>query len=229
MHKFIYLLWRSDIPANWLKLARSRIVDPLKEQGANTVRITIADADVSPAAAHIINHLQPAPFALLSFTCQTEQPPVWLVGALEQLVSRHAGYLVTERVPLVNTQHQIPPGTRMPGMNQVVLLQKPHSLSHEEWLKRWLDEHTPVAIRTQSTFGYRQNIVGRPLCDQSPAIDAIVEENFPSEAMTSRHAFYNAGNDDQLLRKNQKEMFASVAKFVDLEKIDCLPMSEYNF
>lgn len=229
MPKFMYLLWGSEIPTNWLELARSRIVSPLKENGAGVVRIMIADADVSPAAGHIINNLLPAPFALLSFECPSENPPAWLAGALEQLTSRHAGYQVAERTPLANTRYQPSSSTRMPGMNQIVLLRKPDSLPHEEWLKRWLDEHTPVAIRTQSTFGYRQNIVERRLDNNSPGVDAIVEENFPAEAMTSRHAFYNSGGDDQLLRKNQKEMFTSVARFVDLKKIDCLPMSEYNF
>jgi len=53
-------------------------------------------------------------------------------------------------------------------MYQVVLLRKPPRLSHEQWLEIWLGSHTQVAIDTQSTFGYRQNVIVRPLTFAAP-------------------------------------------------------------
>jgi hypothetical protein len=139
------------------------------------------------------------------------------------------GYLVTESEPLINTQHPGKKNQRAYGMNQVVLLRKPDSIHYEKWIDIWHNSHTQIAMETQSTFAYRQNVVARPVTRQAIALDAIVEENFPPEAMTSAHAFYNAVGDDKLLKKNQTAMFESVQRFIDLEKLDCLPMSEYNY
>ena len=60
-------------------------------------------------------------------------------------------------------------------------------LSYEQWLDIWHNSHTRVAIDTQSTFGYRQNVVVRPLTYLAPPIDAIIEENFPPAAMSDRN------------------------------------------
>jgi hypothetical protein len=83
-----------------------------------------------------------------------------------------------------------------------------------------------VAIDTQSTFGYRQNYVVRALTEAAPEVHAIVEENFPDEAMTSDHAFY-AAPDDATLARHQQAMMDSCARFIDFERIDVIPMSEY--
>ena len=56
--------------------------------------------------------------------------------------------------------------------------------------------------------------------------DAIVEENFPPEAMISDHAFYDA-EDDIELGKRQERMMTSCARFIDFDRIDVVPMSEY--
>ena len=58
------------------------------------------------------------------------------------------------------------------------------------------------------------------------SLDAIVEENFPPEAMISDHAFYDA-EDDIELAKRQERMMTSCARFIDFDRIDVVPMSEY--
>jgi hypothetical protein len=91
----------------------------------------------------------------------------------------------------------------------------------------WQGSHTQVAIDTQATFGYRQNLVVRGIGEDTPAFDAIVEENFPPEAMTSDHAFYDTGGDEALLAERMTAMMESCARFIDFESIDVVPMSEY--
>lgn len=54
---------------------------------------------------------------------------------------------------------------------------------------------TPVAIRTQNTEAYVQNIVEEVLTDGSPEVAGIVEEHFPMAAMTDPHVFYGSGGD----------------------------------
>ena len=46
--------------------------------------------------------------------------------------------------------------------------------------------------------------------------------------MGSDHAFYNvAGDDDQGLAENARLMMDSVSRFIDFDRIDVIPMSEY--
>ena len=57
-----------------------------------------------------------------------------------------------------------------PGFANVALLRRPDDLDEETWLPRWHVDHTPVAIETQSTFGYTQNAVVRALTPGAPVI-----------------------------------------------------------
>jgi hypothetical protein len=58
--------------------------------------------------------------------------------------------------------------------------------------------------------------------------DAVVEENFPLEAMTSEYAFYGvAAGDDTSLAKRRDALMASCARFIDFDRIDVVPMTEY--
>jgi len=138
-----------------------------------------------------------------------------------------AGYLVTESEPIVNSKHVVANGQRTPGMCQVVVLRKPPRLNYEHWLEIWHGSHTQVAIDTQSTFGYRQNVIVRPLTYAAPPYDAIIEEHFPAEAMTDPMVFYDAVGDEAKRKRNRKAMIESVVRFIDFDKMDCLPMSEY--
>ena len=147
---------------------------------------------------------------------------------IDGCVSRRHGYQVVESEPLVNqVAHPSAPGERVYGMCHVVFFRKPAKMDRDDWLAVWQGSHTRVAIDTQSTFGYRQNVVVRALDDVSPWVDAIVEENFPPEAMTSDHAFYNTGGDEALLQARIQEMMDSCVRFIDFETIDVIPMSEY--
>ena len=56
----------------------------------------------------------------------------------------------------------------------------------------------------------------------------MIEENFPPEAMQSDHAFYGVGeDDDEGLKANLGAMLESCSRFIDFDKIDVIPMSEY--
>ena len=57
----------------------------------------------------------------------------------------------------------------------------------------------------------------------------IVEEGFPTEALTTPHAFYDAVGDDLKFRRNLKAMMDSCNAFLSVKKVDSHPMSEYRF
>ena len=122
---------------------------------------------------------------------------------------------------------------RVEGMCQIAWIKRPETQTVTDWLNAWLGNHTKVAIDTQSTFGYRQNVIAtalplnRPEPAKWPLMDAIVEENFPAIAMTSREAFFAAEGDAEKFERHQQVMMQSCANFIDFECFDCVPMSQY--
>lgn len=120
-------------------------------------------------------------------------------------------------------------GSRADALSNVAILRRPGELDHEEWLRRWMVEHTPIAIRTQATFGYVQNVVLEPVTPGAPRVDAVVEELFPSAGITDMHAFYGSGGDDAELQRRLTELMASVARIGADHDLDLVPTSRYLY
>ena len=114
------------------------------------------------------------------------------------------------------------------GISVRVMLRRPDQMDEAEWLARWLGDHTPVAIATQSSFGYVQNYVVRPLTEAAPHVSAIVEEMFAIEAVRSLHAFFGAADDTELSSR-MRRMLASTAAFGANTDIDTVPTGRYVF
>ena len=118
----------------------------------------------------------------------------------------------------------------MDTLANVAVLRRPAELARDEWLHRWLVDHTPIAIATQATFGYVQNIVTRPVTDDPPrVVDALVEELFPSAGMVDMHAFYGSGGDDAELNDRLTRLMASVTRIGFDHDIDLVPSSRYVY
>ena len=148
------------------------------------------------------------------------------IALLEKECDDVAAYLVTESMPL--PPPDTVPGQRTAGLANMALLRRPNDLDEATWLTRWHIDHTPVAIATQSTFGYTQNAVVRPLTPEAPLIAAIVEELFPEEAISDLHAFFGAADDNDL-RDRMERMVASTAAFGANRDVDTVPTSRYVF
>ena len=192
------------------------------------LRVCVADSAVAPGAGRRIESHPPTPDAVLSLWVNyAEQRHLW-EPLINSAVARWTAYLVAEAEPLINrVAHPRALGERMYGMCHVVFMSPPAAMDRDEWLSVWKESHTQVAIDTQSTFGYRQNVVVRRLTDDTPTCHAIVEENFPPQAMTDDHAFYATGGDEAVLEKHVNAMMESCSRFIDFAQIDVVPMSEY--
>jgi hypothetical protein len=59
-------------------------------------------------------------------------------------------------------------------------------------------------------------------------LNAIVEEHFPIEAVSSLHAFFGAA-DDADLQSRMEQMVASTAAFGANVNIDAVPTSRYLY
>jgi hypothetical protein len=237
LEKVIYVLWRhpNDSSADFSQRLRGEVADELKGLAARGLQINVADAAVEPAAGLRQVSTRPQMEGMLSLWVDTaigkfRRP---FDAVIEAGVGRMAAYLVTESQPICNTKHPATPGERTAGFSQLAFLNRPPWLLHEAWLDVWHNSHTQVAIDTQSTFFYVQNVVVRSLTHGAPQIDAVVEECFPSEAMTTPQAFFDAVGDEDKFQRNVRAMTESCRRFIEISRvdnkmvIDVVPTSQY--
>lgn len=232
MEKIIYLVWRD--PALAAEAFAEQLLRALpgaaREAGAHHLQVNLADAAVAPAKALKQVKLKPQFEALVS---------VWVDSAIAHLRApvdaalaatgqRAEPYLVTESEPLPNRKHPATPGKRTEGFAQIAVLRRPEKLAYAQWLDAWHNHHTKVAMETQSTFQYVQNVVVRPLAATAPPIDAIVEECFPPAAMTDYKVFFDAPGDEPKMKKNLQRMMESVTRFIEHGSLDIVPTSQYR-
>lgn len=196
----------------------------LSAVGATSVQLNIDDEPV--AAALRFGPGEPiAGFVSVS----TEGEPAAVIDVVAAATGDpglHA-YRVSERVRL--DPMPTPDGQRCNVMAQVALLRRPESMSREDYLTYWMHTHTAIAIRTQNTSGYIQNIVDEALTPASPPISAIVEEHFPMAAMTDVHEFYGSRGDEAELNRRIAELMSSVAAFGADQGLDLVPTSRYSW
>ncbi|WP_029923134.1 EthD domain-containing protein [Nevskia soli] len=231
MEKVIYVLWRDPVetPDAYAQRLRLSLAAGLRDAGARGLKINVADTAVEPAAGLRQMHVLPQADAFINVwvdsAIASQRQPFDAVIAAHSL--RYAAYLVSESQPLRNRRRQPQPGERTEGFAQMALLRRPEKLGYEEWLDIWHNSHTAVAVETQSNFEYIQNLVVRRLTPDGPAYDAIVEECFPAAAMTDPYVFFDAEGDEAKFQHNLKRMMDSVARFIDMERLDVVPTSQY--
>ena len=225
MEKVIITLRGAVGDESWCTRLRTEVADDLLALGVPGLVINVRDATVADSLMTLTTLDPPVLGVVGVWTQQSYGPQVQ--GALDRLAGecdRVDAYLVTESVPLPPPPTAL--GARTPGFANVALLRRPDDLDEETWLARWHVDHTPVAIATQSTFGYTQNAVVRALTSGAPTIDAIVEELFPIEALGDLHAFFGAA-DDEDLSDRMNRMVASTSAFGANRCVDTVPTSRY--
>jgi len=228
MEKLAYQLWKKDDDS--LDAFKDALLNNLKRDIAELVsalQINIADADVEPANNLAQSNYPPAPNAVIFVKVKSYFLADTLESFLEKITSKVHGFVVSESIILDNSEKS-PLGSRSEGFSQVVLLEKPETMSAFDWFDYWTNFHTKIAIQTQSNFIYIQNTVVRPLQKASPSFIAIIEECFPFEAMTDPEVFYNAKNNPEQFAKHLQIMMESCEKFIDFKKIEVIPTSRYR-
>jgi hypothetical protein len=229
VEKLVYLLWKPDAaaPDAFRDALLGATARELLAAGALKLQVNVADSAVGPAAPMRMMNTRPLPDALVTLFLHTHLDRKPAEKALAGAAPRCAGYLVLESEPIPNVKQRARDGERTPGYSQLALIQRPPRLEPEAWLQVWQGSHTKVAKETQSTFRYVQNRVVQAVTHGAARYDAIVEECFPAAAMTSPHAFYDATGDDAKLDANRKRMMESSGRFIDFDRIDVIPTSEY--
>ena len=225
VEKLVYVGWK---PAE-LSLAafRTTMLGPtataLVDAGARGVDMLLADDRVVPG----LRIARRDPTAVVSLWVDAADHRAPLEAVLAATLPHLAGWLVLEAVPLRNEHVRVPHGARLPGLYTVAFLEKPAALEYATWLARWQGEHTAIAIATQRTFLYVQNVLVRSLTADAPPWTAIVEEAFPEAAASDPFQFYAASTPDELAAR-QRAMTASCERFIDFARFETLPMSAYR-
>ena len=228
MEKLAYQLWKKDDDS--LETFKEALLKNLSRDIGELVselQINIADSDVIPANNLAQSNYPPAPNAVIFIKVKSYFLADTLESHLEKITNKIYGFVVSESI-ILDSSEKSPLGLRSEGFSQVVFLEKPERMSAYDWFEHWTNYHTKIAIETQSNFIYVQNTVVRSLQQTSPTFIAIIEECFPSSAMTDPAVFYAAENDPELLAKNTKIMMDSCEKFIDFNKIEVIPTSRYR-
>ena len=227
MEKLLYVIWKPDEVS--MERFRSDLLGATAHEliaaGARGLAVTLADERALPGLR--ITQMRQPLAGMVSVWLDTALNRAPVEEALARVTARLAGYLALESVPLVNTRYVSPLGERTPGLYTVAFLEKPDALTYDEWLQRWQGQHTALAIETQSTFLYIQNVLVRAFTADAPPWVAIVEEAFPAEAATDPMVFYNAGGSPERLKEHQRRMMESCERFIDFNRFETHPMSAY--
>jgi hypothetical protein len=227
VEKVIITLRGADADDAWCSRLRDDVSAELLDIDVPGLAVNVRDGEVRDSLMTLTTLDPPVVGFVTVWTQQSYGEQVRsTIARLEKECDDVAAYLVTESVPLPPPDTAA--GERTPGLANIALLRRPADLDEATWRQRWHIDHTPVAIATQSTFGYTQNTVVRPLTSGAPVIDAIVEELFPIEATSDLHAFFGAADDDDL-RDRMERMVASTAAFGANRDVDTVPTSRYVF
>jgi hypothetical protein len=230
VEKLVYVVWKPPAasPETFASQLRERVAPQLSALGARGLTLHLVDADVTAVLRARITHLEPPVAGLVSFWLEAADERAPLERLLADATARLAGYLVVESVPLRNTRQRAPLGQRTPGVIMVALIERPERMPFEAWIAHWHGPHREVALETQCTFVYVRNVVVRALTPGAPPWAGIVEEGFPAEAVTDPMRWYKAEGSPETLQRNVKRMVESCRAFLDLERVESHPMSEYR-
>ncbi|WP_433664323.1 hypothetical protein ACQPW1_20645 [Nocardia sp. CA-128927] len=217
--KVMFALWDAgDLLADELTVR-------LSAAGTIAVQANISDATVANAMLRLTTFDDPIN-AVVSVWLPDQHETDTVADILASTAKRVAGWRVEEVSPI--EPPSVPLRERAPGLANIAFLRRPDTLPQAEWLHRWRDQHTEVAIATQATFGYVQNLVLESVTDAAPDIAAIVEELFPIEALTDAHAFYGSNGDNAELTRRINRLMNSISTFGADRDIDVVPTSRYR-
>ncbi|MBM7231382.1 EthD domain-containing protein [Dietzia cinnamea] len=231
MDMLLAVVWAQDGPVEpaGAQELRGRIAEavtgPLAALGVDEVVVNVRDEQV--AGAMIDVRVTELPVLAV---VRTRVPVASATACAELLAALGAlgpvsAWSVTASEPLPAPAPG--PDGRCAGMANIAFLRRPGRIGREEWLRVWLEEHTRVAIDTQSTTSYTQHVVVRALTPDAPRIDGIVEEVFPAEAATDLGVFFDARGDDERMTANMRAMTASTARFLNDGTVDAVPTGRY--
>ena len=235
MVKLIYILWatKGQSKQRTRDLLLNEVQQRLYDSGVNKLTMYIDDEHSTVRSPAPKLYRGPAISAEISLWVEELTKHHEIEKILEPYGFRIAGYLVDESIYTEYggnrhfRQRDWPDGERSPVVMAVTLMERPHRLSHDEWIRRWHGTQSPISEAMQPRARYIRNVVLQAVTPDAPPFEGIVEEAWPSARhITNPFLFYGARNIFQLAW-NMYRMFRSVSAFLNFTKIRTSTMSEY--
>jgi uncharacterized protein (TIGR02118 family) len=173
MEHLLVALWRAadadvtTVVREWAPLA-------LAHENVRSLTVSVADADQGP---------------------YKDGDPVDVVIALgldrahdlDDVPERDALYAISREVNVWRVDPRRPKGwdrtwpdgTEAPGVKVVWFMRRAEEISHEQFVRHWTENHTPLALKHHiGLWNYTQNVVRRAYTPGGAAIDGIAELHF---------------------------------------------------
>ena len=229
MEKICYLVWKpegvSDV--DFRDQLTGETAKQVLSAGAHKLSVLCADETTASLEKARITQMDRPLCGMVSAWVDLADDRAPIEAALDRVTARKAGYLVVESVPLLNTTHTAPEGERTPGTTLLTCLIPKAGMAYHDFLAHWQVVQRRVALETQSTYLYIRNVVVQSLTEDAPPWVGIVEEGFPTEAVTDPMLWYKASGSKEKYEENFSKMMDSVNAFLDLSQIESHPTSEY--
>ena len=227
MEKIVIQIWKNHkIDDNDFKNFLVNEIPSNLRSDLTSYQVNLPDKDVSKAAELVQSSYPPSPNAIVFLKVKSLFHVEQKLKVFELHAEKLFSFIVSES-KIIEVDESKNLNKRTEGFSQIVFLEKPDNVDRFDWFDHWTHHHTKIAIETQSNFIYVQNSVVRKLQTQAPNFIAIVEECFPSQAMSDQEEFYAARGDATLMKKNLEIMMDSCSKFIDFSKIEVIPTSRY--
>ena len=222
--KLVYALW-ADRGRDRRELGRGLIEDAaprLRECGARVAAVNVADVDAPLSGSMPLVEAGDALAALLTLDPEDAADTEPLAPVLAAFGERVGGYRVEESVPVEWETPAGGAGERTPGVKLVTLFDKRPELGDDEFLRLWVEEHTPLSIDVHPLWRYVRNRVLESLTPEAPFFRGVVEETFRSlDDVLDPDRFYGSA-------ENQRRVARHVRRFIDLRRMQTCLMSEYR-
>jgi hypothetical protein len=209
-------------------VAEALLAPELREQlAAAGVRRLQVNVDDAPVADALRLQTGATAYRAVVMTWTDGDAELDAVNAVLAAVAPVTGWRVDERVPTEPPAAE--DGVRADTLANIAFIRRPAETSYDDWIAHWHGPHTIVAVETQATFGYIQNVVVAKATPEAADVDGIVEELFPMAGITDMHAFYGSDGDDAELGRRLTRLMESVAILGADHDIDLVPTGRYVF
>jgi len=132
---------------------------------------------------------------------------------------------VEEGIPIAYTKDW-PDGSVTPGVCLLTLFRSRKDLSHDIFIDRWHNSHTPLSLRIHPLWHYNRNVVTQTIASNEPAWDGIVEEHFKTRTdLLNPFRFF--GNPMVIIPR-MIEVYRDTNAFLDYKTIEPWLVREYH-
>jgi hypothetical protein len=136
-----------------------------------------------------------------------------------------SAYRVEEAIPVSYTRDW-PAGSVTPGICLLTLFRPRKDLSHETFIDRWHNSHTPLSLRIHPLWHYNRNVVTGTIASNEPSWGGIVEEHFKTRRdLLNPFAFFGK---PAVILPHMIEVYQDTRSFLDYGTIEPWLAREYH-